>query len=263
LLRLFNAMSKTDFRASFHGQYSGDARQNSAHIDRTIISRASRWTMPEAGRRTGAKVVATSTVALACHSHGDKVHRRFAERLGGLMCFQLLDEYVLDVFRDMSLEPKKVKGGTVTEGVSAGMDALWAWVLSTVPHANQISVAGHSLGASRTHLTPLYLPAGRIGALHSFEAPKFADAQYYAAYAAKLAGMVCFLNGRDTWAAWPWIDLRWQARPPQDHVWLQGTGFTVIPAAEWPGAASFSDHGIDMVQERCEKIAAEQLRHVA
>jgi hypothetical protein len=163
---------------------------------------------------------------------------------------------IADVLADMSLTPIAVKGGNVTKGVYAGMQNVWDWALSTAPSGVSINVAGHSLGGARTHLTPLFLPTGRIGALHSFEAPKFCDAQFYATYATELARMVCVLNGRDTWAAWPWIDPRWQARPQQDHVWLKDSGFAIIPVAKWPGGGSFGDHGTDLVQTRCEKIAA-------
>jgi hypothetical protein len=163
-----------------------------------------------------------------------------------------------DVFDDMSLDPHPVKGGTVTEGVISGMQQVWGWALSVAPKGAVFNVAGHSLGASRTHLTPLFIPAVQIGALHSFEAPKFCGADFYATYAAELAGMVCVLNGRDTWAAWPWIDPRWQARPKQNHVWLKSSGFSVIPASQWPGLGSFGDHSMDVVQARVEKIASMQ-----
>lgn len=161
-----------------------------------------------------------------------------------------------DVFDDVSLDPRPVKGGTVTAGVISGMQEVWNWALSVAPKGEVFNVAGHSLGASRSHLTPLFLPASQIGALHSFEAPKFADSQFYSTYAAELANMVCVLNGRDTWCAWPWIDPRWQARPKQDHIWLKSSGFAIIPPNQWPGGGSFSDHSMDVVQARIEKIAA-------
>lgn len=161
-----------------------------------------------------------------------------------------------DVFDDMSLDPHPVKGGTVTEGVISGMQQVWDWALSVAPRGAVFNVAGHSLGGSRCHLTPLFVPAAQIGTLHSFEAPKFCGADFYATYAVELANMVCILNGRDTWAAWPWIDPRWQARPKQDHIWLRSSGFAVIPANQWPGLGSFSDHSMDVVQARVEKIAA-------
>jgi hypothetical protein len=168
-----------------------------------------------------------------------------------------------DVFDDVSLDPHPVKGGTVTEGVISGMQDVWNWALSVAPKGAVFNVAGHSLGASRTHLTPLFIPASQIGALHSFEAPKFADSQFYATYAAALANMVCVLNGRDTWAAWPWIDPRWQARPQQDHIWLKSVGFSVIPASQWPGLGSFGDHSMDVVQARIEKLAATDVKPAA
>lgn len=165
---------------------------------------------------------------------------------------------IADILADTSLKPVDVKGGKVTQGVYEGMQNVWDWVLRTVPANTIFNVSGHSLGASRTHLTPLFIPVSQIGALHSFEAPKFCDGQFYDTYVAELSRMVCVLNGRDTWAAWPWIDPRWQARPTQDHVWIQSVGFSVIPWKKWPGAGSFSDHSCDEVQARIEKIAALQ-----
>jgi hypothetical protein len=161
-----------------------------------------------------------------------------------------------DVFDDISLDPHPVKGGTVTDGVISGMQQVWDWALSVAPSGAVFNVAGHSLGGARTHLTPLFIPAAQIGALYSFEAPKFLGADFYATYAAELANMVCVLDGRDTWAAWPWIDPRWQARPKQDHIWLKSSGFAIIPPSQWPGLGSFGDHSMDLVQARIEKIAA-------
>lgn len=170
---------------------------------------------------------------------------------------------VLDVFADVSLEPQAVAGGNVTVGVIRGMDLVWNWALSVIPSDVRVSVCGHSLGASRTHLTPLFLPLDLIGSLWSFEAPKFCDAQFYATYAGALADMTCFLDGRDTWAAWPWADPRWQARPQQDHVWLESIGFQIIPASQWPGGGSFGDHSMNLVQSRIEAIAASAVTSAA
>jgi hypothetical protein len=172
---------------------------------------------------------------------------------------------ILDVLCDVSLESVPVAGGNVTKGVLEGMGDLWEWVLATIPPGDIVHVAGHSLGASRTHLTPLFLPSSQIGRLHSFEAPKFVNADYYAAHAAVLAGMVCVLNGKDLWAAWPWKDERWQSRPLADHIWLKddaGT-FSVIPGAQWPGGLEAADHDIGRVHTRLEVIAAAQVKTTA
>ncbi|GAB7525301.1 hypothetical protein [Paraburkholderia sp. 2C] len=163
---------------------------------------------------------------------------------------------LLDVFADVSLDPVGVMGGAVTEGVLTGMDEVWSWAKSLAPADAAWNVSGHSLGASRTHLTPLFVAVDQIGELHSFEAPKFCDAQFYQSHAAALANMVCVLHGRDTWAAWPWLDARWQSRPLQDHVWLKSVRFSVIPAAQWPGAGSMGDHDMDDVEACCAKIEA-------
>lgn len=173
---------------------------------------------------------------------------------------------LMDVFADMSLDPVSVDGGTVTAGVYEGMRDMWDWVLSTVPDGDVIHVSGHSLGGARTHLTPLFLPPIQVGCLHSFEAPKFADAAFYAAHSAALASMVCVLNGADLWASWPWRegplkDLRWQARPLSPHIWLkddQGQ-FDVIPGEQWPEGDDPIDHDISRVQARLATLANSSL----
>jgi hypothetical protein len=163
---------------------------------------------------------------------------------------------LLDIFRDVELAPTSVKGGTVTAGVVQGMQALWDWVLQTVPEANTISVCGHSLGAARAHLTPLFLPAPRIGALHSFAAPKFIQADFYQTYHNELQEMVCVLNGQDGWASWVWFDPDWQHRPPLQHVWLRDGGFQMVLGDLWPDGWRFSDHDMDLYQAKIEALAA-------
>lgn len=165
------------------------------------------------------------------------------------------DLRLLDIFADVSLEPVPVTGGSVTKGVLTGMQEVWDWAKGLAPGVTW-HVTGHSLGAARTHLAPLFLETDRIGELHSFESPKFCDAQYYQSHAAQLAGMVCVLHGRDTWAAWPWIDRRWQARPDQDHVWITSTTFEEIPWQKWPGLGCMRDHDMDDVLRRCKEISA-------
>lgn len=176
----------------------------------------------------------------------------------------------MDVIADMSRDPVPVAGGNATQGVYEGMQRLWDWVLQVVPAGDVVHVSGHSLGGSRTHLTPLFLPAAQIGQLHSFEAPKFADAAFYAAHAGALAEMVCIVNGADLWASWPWKegplkDLRWQARPGVPHVWLKddrGT-FSIIPASQWPEGDDPLDHDMSRVQARADAIAASAIKPAA
>ncbi|WP_321951860.1 lipase family protein [Paraburkholderia bannensis] len=161
-----------------------------------------------------------------------------------------------DVWADARLDPVLCGGGTATAGVCERMQELWDWVLQTVPADITISVCGHSLGGARTHLTPAFLPCDRIGALHSFAAPKFIAADFYAAHHDALAGMVCVLNGRDGWASWPWFDKRWTARPPLEHIWLQDTGFDLVLGDLWPGGWAFADHDMDEYQARIAALKA-------
>lgn len=164
---------------------------------------------------------------------------------------------LLDVYADVSLDAAPVNGGTVTAGVVEGMQTLWDWVLSTVPDANPISVCGHSLGAARTHLVPLFLPASRIGMLHSFAAPKFIGADFYATYHDQLANMVCVLNAADGWASWPWISEEWCHRPPLEHVWLKDDAgaYSMVLGDLWPGGWCFQNHSMDEYQARIEAAA--------
>lgn len=164
------------------------------------------------------------------------------------------DGKVLDVLADVSLDPIDVGGGCVTKGVYVGMDAVWNWALSVIPDGVPVNVCGHSLGAARTHLTPLFLPSTRIGALYSFEAPKFVDSSYYVKYQAELSKMVCVLNGADLWAGFPWFDSRW-SRPLNPHIWLTCGWYSVISADQWPGGKSNADHSMDLVLANVEQIA--------
>jgi hypothetical protein len=165
---------------------------------------------------------------------------------------------LFDVLDDADLAAVQVPSGSVTAGVNGGQDKMWAWVEKTVDPRAVISIAGHSLGAARTALSVAYLAPERIGALHSFESPKFLSAEFYAAHAAVISRMVCMLNGRDTWAAFPWVSETWQARPPQDHVWLTASGFQMIDPKHWIGAGSFEDHDIYPIVQRLQNLAHTQ-----
>lgn len=162
---------------------------------------------------------------------------------------------IIDILEDASLTPKAVKGGQVTNGVYDGMDIVWDWVWKIIPKDTKLVVGGHSLGASRTHLTPLFLPAEQIVALYSFEAPKFCDAEYYTTYKDLFAAkMICVLNGRDSWAAWPWLNTIWKTRPQQQHVWLHDGTYSMIDPKDWPGFGKSSDHFTDSVMASIGRV---------
>lgn len=163
---------------------------------------------------------------------------------------------LMDVFADVSLEPVKVKGGTITQGVVEGMQQMWDWVLATVPDGDVVHVAGHSLGGSRAQASPAFIDAARLGTIHSFAAPKFIAADFFAAHADVVARMVCTLNAADGWASWPWFDSRWTTRPPIDHIWLKSDAgaFTMIPGPLWPNGWVFADHDVDRYQTRLQAI---------
>ncbi|NPT59131.1 hypothetical protein [Paraburkholderia elongata] len=164
---------------------------------------------------------------------------------------------LMDVFADVSLEPVKIAGGTITQGVVEGMQQMWDWVLATVPAGDVVNVNGHSLGGIRAQASPAFIDAARLGTIHSFAAPKFIAADFFAAHADVVARMVCVLNGEDGWCSWPWFDDRWQTRPPIDHVWLKANpgAFTMIPGPQWPNGWVFADHDVDRYQARLQAIA--------
>ncbi|MBN3757253.1 hypothetical protein G3N95_30225 [Paraburkholderia sp. Tr-20389] len=168
------------------------------------------------------------------------------------------DLQIGDIVDDIDLSPVSVaKGANVTRGPHDSAKELYAWALATCPAGTMLNICGHSLAASRTHLAPLFVPSAQIGTLHSFAAPKFADAGYYATYAHQLTNMVCVVNGADGWCSWPWFDRRWQARPLVQHIWLKddhGT-FAMIDGNKWPGGWRFSDHDMDNYEARIGKIA--------
>lgn len=165
---------------------------------------------------------------------------------------------LMDIFADVSLEPVSIAGGTITQGVVEGMQQMWDWVHATVPAGDVVHVSGHSLGGSRAQASPAFMDGARLGIIHSFAAPKFIAADFFAAHADVVARMVCVLNAADGWASWPWFDHRWQDRPPIEHAWLKNDvgAFQMIQGPLWPNGWVFADHDIGMYQGRCDKIAA-------
>jgi len=161
-----------------------------------------------------------------------------------------------DLRDDIDLQAMDLgQGAKVTAGAYGGLDAMWRWAKSLVPHSSVFNVEGHSLGAWRTRYTPCFLPREQIGALHGFESPKGANRAFWTRYATELAGMVHVINGRDAFVAWPPVG-DW-CHPDVNHVWLTQTGFKLIPPQVWPGPLSFADHDIDDVVERLVAIAGE------
>lgn len=153
----------------------------------------------------------------------------------------------LDLLDDIWLAPVNVqRGGQVASGVFSGMDDLWKWAKSHLPQGATLNVEGHSLGAERTLLTPLFLPKEQIGDLHAFEAPQCATQEYWDAYRDELAHAVHTVCAEDVFYNWP---------PKQGYVhdeqnsvlWLKANAIEVIKPSEWPVGGSEDDHGIERV----------------
>lgn len=153
-----------------------------------------------------------------------------------------------DLFDDIDLTPVSLGGGQVAKGALEGCSEMYAWALRKAPEGIRIDIQGHSLGAARTHLAAYFVSGLQRGNLYSFESPKFMDAIYYLANADQLADMVCTLNGRDPWAAWPWgvaLSGHEYARPNLPHIWLNA-GASIIDPAQWEGGDIFDSHDHDM-----------------
>jgi hypothetical protein len=163
----------------------------------------------------------------------------------------------MDLLEDVYLLPVPVGGGAVVAaGVYNGMAEFWAWVHANVPAAAVINVEGHSLGAERALLTPLFLPKAQIGSIHAFEAPQCASPAYWESYVDELGLAVHTVCGRDVWYGWPPVS---QYRHPASSViWLTGAGpgYEIIKPSEWPGGLSMGDHSIGEVVARLSAIAA-------
>jgi hypothetical protein len=127
-------------------------------------------------------------------------------------------------------------------------------VHANVPAGAVINIEGHSLGAERALLTPLFLAKAQIGSIHAFEAPQCASPEYWHSYADELAKAVHTVCGADVWYGWPPVS---QYRHPTSSViWLTGKGYELIKPSEWPGGLSMGDHSIAEVVARLDTIFA-------
>ncbi|SDR46957.1 hypothetical protein [Paraburkholderia tuberum] len=172
------------------------------------------------------------------------------------------DRKIGDLFNDIDLAPVDVGGGAkVTRGAYESAKEIWDWALKLVPAGAVFNVCGHSLGGWRTSFTPLFIPDAQIGTLHAFEPPKGANVAYYQKFVRELAGLVIVGNGRDIWVNYPRLG-DWLHRPGP-MIWLTSTGFEMIDTSKWPGGFNPSDHSIDLVVARLEKLAAAPLKPAA
>jgi hypothetical protein len=159
----------------------------------------------------------------------------------------------LDLLDDVWMAPVAApKGGVVSSGVFTGMADLWNWVFANTSVTTVINVEGHSLGAERALLTPLFLPKERLGDLYAFEAPMCATQEYWDAYREELMYAILTVCGNDRWYAWP---------PGQGYVhdahgevvWFQPTQVSVIPTGAWPGTdLDMDDHDIELLISRIQ-----------
>jgi hypothetical protein len=157
-----------------------------------------------------------------------------------------------DLLSDIWLAPVKApKGGVVPSGVYCGMKDFWAWVATKVPAGETLNIEGHSLGAERALLSPLFIDPSRIGDLYAFEPPQCGTQEYWDAYRDALKNAVVTVCGLDTWFNWP---------PHQGYVhdaqmqilWLLSTGSQWLLPAQYKGGNSASDHQMTEVNQRLQ-----------
>lgn len=161
--------------------------------------------------------------------------------------------YGVDVFTDLWLAPVNApKGGQVPSGVYSGMKGFWNWALSLVPPGTVLNIEGHSLGAERALLSPLFLSKDQIGEIHAFEPPQCGTQEYWDAYRDVLATAVVTVNGADILFGYP---------PRQGYVhdaqgkflWFLPSGtIQSISATQWPGGTSYDDHSLDLLITRIQ-----------
>lgn len=153
----------------------------------------------------------------------------------------------LDLLDDIWLAPVKVqRGGEVASGVYSGMDDLWMWMKSHLPTSATLNIEGHSLGAERALLAPLFLPKEQIGDLHAFEAPQTATQEFWDAYREELSRAVHTVCGADIFYNWP-PKQGYTHDAQSDVLWLKANSIEVIRPSQWPIGANEGDHAIERV----------------
>jgi hypothetical protein len=162
--------------------------------------------------------------------------------------------YGADLLIDLWLAPvHAVNGGQVASGVYSGMDKFWAWALDLIPPTAPINMEGHSLGAERVLLAPLFIPKSRLGDMHAFEAPMCADQDYWDAYRDELSHVVHTVQGADRWFAYP--PRQGYCHDAQANVlwFLSNNKIQSITPKNWITTAfSDADHSIDTLVQRIQ-----------
>lgn len=139
-------------------------------------------------------------------------------------------------------------GAKVAAGAYGGLVDVYAWAKSLAPAGTIWTVEGHSLGGGRARFAPLFLSPAELGAMYSFESPKFANAAFWSEYAWEMDKLTSVVNGRDLWVSWPFISE--YSHPLRTQVWLQDSGYQLITPDQWPGGRWPSDHDMGLVLSR-------------
>lgn len=157
-----------------------------------------------------------------------------------------------DLLADIWLAPIKApKGGLVPSGVYCGMKDFWTWVETKVPAGTVLNIEGHSLGAERALLAPIFMDSSLIGDLYAFEPPQCATQDYWDAYRDDLKNAIVTVCGQDAWFNWP---------PHQGYVhdaqmpllWILSIGCQWVMPAAYRGGANTNDHQITEINQRLQ-----------
>lgn len=157
-----------------------------------------------------------------------------------------------DLLSDIWLAPVNApKGGVVPSGVYCGMKDFWGWVATKIPAGTGFNIEGHSLGAERALLAPIFVDPKLIGDIYAFEPPQCGTQEFWDAYREDLKNAVVTVCGQDIWFNWP---------PHQGYVhdakmavlWLLSTGSEWVLPAQYQGGNNAGDHQITEVNQRLQ-----------
>ena len=166
-------------------------------------------------------------------------------------------QHAVDLFEDIDFSPVLAPGGgLVAAGALDGLDKVFAVALDLFLNEETIRVEGHSLGAQRAHLAPLFIPLSRVDRIIAWEPPKAADDEYYGIRSGWFSRTLTILNGKDPWAAWSWTCQKLK-HPPGPIVWLHDGTYDVTTRDGWPGGEILhsSDHFSNLIVEIVEKLS--------
>lgn len=186
-------------------------------------------------------------------AHSDPSGRACLTISGTRVSEGTIAEHFGDLTADADVTPSLVGGFFVAAGPVDGLGALWDWAQPLLAGSASIDVEGHSLGAGRAILSPLFIPRESLGRITAWEPPKWVTQSFWDAHAD--LDITTVVHGRDPWAAWPWIGTNYVHQP--ELLWLNEGDYHVIPRDQWSGGnlLCWPDHGPESVLDAVAALA--------